>query len=277
MTRASWQDYGTYDESAHRDLWDGVVGYWAPCLGPTGTRLHDVSRFNNWGTLTNMDAATDWVVDGGQYALDFDVTNDYVDIGTRQYLSSGAPATVAWWERVTSSGAGYVSRFRLATGARDLAVLRTDIPGYFGISTFNISLAACKQFTGAPSTVNSVGIWRHFSLIMRAGPDATSDANWSLVVDGVQYDATAALNGNLANGNNRIGWDGADAGANCQIAEFAIFNRALGVNECRRLYQLGRGGMLERRRRRRVYSVQADVVKSYLFANRGQVIGGGTL
>ena len=236
------------NEPLYPNLFKGLVGYWSPSAGPTGNRLRDLSGYNNHGTLTNMDAGTDWVVSGGKYALDFDVTNDYVDIGTRQYLSSGAPATVAWWERVTSSGAGYVSRFRLATGTRDLAVLRTDIPGYFGISTFNVSLAACKQFTGAPSTVNSVGIWRHFSLIMRAGPDATSDANWSLVVDGVQYDATAALNGNLANGNNRIGWDGADAGANCQIAEFAIFNRALGVNECRRLYQLGRGGMLRSRR-----------------------------
>ena len=45
MTRPSFQDYGTYDESAYPELWDGVVGYWAPCLGPTGTRLFDVSRF----------------------------------------------------------------------------------------------------------------------------------------------------------------------------------------------------------------------------------------
>ncbi|MFZ9091603.1 MAG: hypothetical protein ACO3FE_16115, partial [Planctomycetaceae bacterium] len=72
MTKPSFEDYGTYDDSAHSDLWDGVVGYWAPCLGPTGTRLHDVSRGNSWGTLTNMDAATEWVIDGGQYALDFD-------------------------------------------------------------------------------------------------------------------------------------------------------------------------------------------------------------
>ena len=256
MTRPSYQHYGTYDESAHPDLWDGVVGYWAPCLGPTGTRLHDVSRYNNWGTLTNMDPPTDWVIDSGQYGLDFDATNDYVDIGTRQYLSSGTPATVAWWERITSSGAGYYSRFRLATGARDMCVLRTDQTNYLGISTFNVSTGASKQFAGAPSVASSVSIWRHFALIMRAGPDATANADWSLVVDGVEYAATAAGVGTVTNANNRIGWDGADNGANCQIAELMIYSRVLGVNECRRLYQLGRGGMLERRRRRRVYSVQ---------------------
>ena len=72
MTRPSWQDFGTHDESAHPQLWDGVVGAWCPSLGPTGLRLHDHSRRNNWGTLTNMDPPTDWVIDGGQYAVDFD-------------------------------------------------------------------------------------------------------------------------------------------------------------------------------------------------------------
>ena len=79
MTRlASWADYGTHDESAYPELWRGCVGAWAPCLGPTGLRLHDLSRYRNWGTLTNMDAATDWVVSGGRYALDLDGENDRV-------------------------------------------------------------------------------------------------------------------------------------------------------------------------------------------------------
>ena len=98
--RPSWQHYGTYDESAYPELWGGVVGYWAPCLGPSGTRLHDVSRFNNWGTLTNMDAATDWVVDGGQYALDFDGSNDYVD--ARQTLTGAF--TISMWANRRTAG-----------------------------------------------------------------------------------------------------------------------------------------------------------------------------
>jgi hypothetical protein len=64
---------------------------------------------------------------------------------------------------------------------------------------------------------------------------------------------------------------------NGRMSDAAIWNRALTANEIRNLYNLGRGGMLERRRRRRFYSVQAEAVKSYLFVNRGQVIGGGTL
>ena len=66
MTRPSLSDYGTYDESTVPRLWDGVIGAWCPSLGPTGSRFHDFSRYGNWGTLTNMDPPTDWVVDGGQ-------------------------------------------------------------------------------------------------------------------------------------------------------------------------------------------------------------------
>ncbi len=39
MSRPSWQDFGTHDESAYPELWDGVVGAWCPSLGQTGLRL----------------------------------------------------------------------------------------------------------------------------------------------------------------------------------------------------------------------------------------------
>ena len=264
-----------------RSILQGLVGAWCPSMGPSGYRLLDRTVRANHGTLTNMDAGSDWLGSPGGWALDLDATNDYVDIGTRQYLSSGTPATVAWWERVTSSGAGYYSRFRLATGARDMAVLRTDNNQYRGIATFNVSAGASKNFVSAPSVANSVGIWRHLALVMRAGPDATANADWSLVVDGVEYAATSdGGTGSIVNGNNRIGWDGADDGANCQIAEFAIFNRALTMPSLRQLYQLGRNGLsglLTPQRRSYAFKVPAAAVKSYLFVNRGQVIGGGTL
>ena len=105
MTKPSWQDFATHDESAFPELWDGVVGAWAPCLGPTGLRLHDHSRRSNWGTLTNMDNATDWVVNDGQYALDiFD--DQYVDAGTLQGESLGGPFSMSCWVRNMTAAAG---------------------------------------------------------------------------------------------------------------------------------------------------------------------------
>ena len=104
MTRPSLSDYGTYDESTVPRLWDGVVGAWCPSLGPTGGRLHDFSRYGNWGTLTNMDPPTDWVVDGGQYALDFDAVNDYVVAGSLPDFP--ADCTYSAWGWVYSGDTG---------------------------------------------------------------------------------------------------------------------------------------------------------------------------
>ena len=66
-------------QSAHPNLWDGLVGAWMPTLGVTGETLRDVSGNGNHGTLTGMDAATDWVATSKGLALDFDGVDDYVN------------------------------------------------------------------------------------------------------------------------------------------------------------------------------------------------------
>ena len=66
-------------ESKAPHLWRGKTGHWATSLGATGNTLYDTSIFKNHGTLTNMDAGTDWVVDQN-YALNFDGSDDYVDM-----------------------------------------------------------------------------------------------------------------------------------------------------------------------------------------------------
>jgi hypothetical protein len=257
--RPSWQHYGTYDESAHPDLWDGVVGYLAPCLGPTGTRLHDVSRFNNWATLTNMDPPTDWVVDGGQYALDFDGTNDYVQTGS--VFSVANAVTLSAWIYRNNDGnhvffdkGNTINNFILFCGGGGL----------------RLRGASSTELVGTYSTT---GRWSHVV-------GTISGTTGTVYAEGVQLaTGTVAAVGNTADvlTLGRYTTAGGGYSFNGRMSDAAVWNRSLTPNEIRRLYQLGRGGMLERRRRRRVYSVQADAVKSYLFVNRGQVIGGGTL
>jgi len=267
--RASWQHYGTYDESAHPELWDGVVGYWSPCLGPTGTRLHDVSRFGNWGTLTNMDAATDWVIDGGQYALDFDGSNDYVNANNRMVDQTMPRMTCSCWMLIRSSY-GIAMNCNWING-----FVWYVIPGS-SVQTLFIGSGASANAT-IPNTFN---VWRHYWFSFdngttRAGYDGIQNRN-------LTYGSTpnfvtswgAAPRNNL---QMNIGGYGTSETVNGLMDDVIWWNRALTQDEIRRLYQLGRGGMLERRRRRRVYSVQADLVRSYLFVNRGQLIGGGTL
>jgi hypothetical protein len=81
-------------ESAHPNLWDGLVGAWMPSMGVTGKTLRDVSGNDNHGTLTYMDAASDWVATSKGLALDFDGSNDYVTFGNVLNLSE---ITVSTW------------------------------------------------------------------------------------------------------------------------------------------------------------------------------------
>ena len=251
--RPSWQHYGTYDESAHPDLWDGVVGYWAPCLGPTGTRLHDVSRYNNWGTLTNMDAATDWVINGGQYALDFDAVDDYV---TASSLSDFA-TDCAWsaWGYVYAGDTGF-----------DVMLLRTTT--VFGGSARNgVSLIMRDGFSGASDNVAAeitIGTTRYRA----ASNSGISRETWTMVtgvrragtlylyVNGVRQTATALYSGTITNeAATSFGKvpDYTPTACRSRGDDWIVWNRGLTDNEVARLYNLGRGGMLERRRRRRVY------------------------
>ena len=281
MTRPSFQDYGTYDESAHSDLWDGVVGYWAPCLGPTGTRLFDVSRFNNWGTLRNMDAATDWVIGGGQYALDFDGVNDFVETTKGDYGLVGAYAVSAWVYRTTTPSTGIevlINNHRIS-GA---LVSGFDLRMYTDAGVQKIGLVGSNGTTGELGTdINytwTLSQWTHILFTRFAGTNrfyanGVASGTPTLASDLTGSTAKALRIGSFGLfGANDLGRYFAG-----RVAEVVIHNRGLSPSDAARLYNLGRGGMLERRRRRRVYSVQADVVRSYLFLNRGQVIGGGTL
>jgi hypothetical protein len=83
------------------------VGAWVPSRDTVGngtTTLRDLVGSAN-GTLTNMDAATDWVADtdaGGVKALDFDGSNDYVITSALPIAGSITTLTVVGWMKPTN-------------------------------------------------------------------------------------------------------------------------------------------------------------------------------
>jgi hypothetical protein len=86
-------------QSAHPNLWDGLVGAWMPSLGVTGETLRDVSGNGNHGTLTNMDAATDWVATSKGLALDFGGSPNYVNFSSIDLkLNPDAISFVFWFK-----------------------------------------------------------------------------------------------------------------------------------------------------------------------------------
>lgn len=69
-------------DSAHPEPWEGLVGLWAPVLGPTGMTLLNWSPYGQAldGTLTNMDPGADWVGSESGWTLDFSDNTDRVTV-----------------------------------------------------------------------------------------------------------------------------------------------------------------------------------------------------
>lgn len=265
MTKPSWQDFGTHDESIVPELWDGVVGAWAPCLGPTGSRLHDMSRRSNWGTLTSMDNATDWVVSDGQYALDiFD--DQYVDAGTLQGEPLSTPFSMSCWVKNMTSAAGDYSPF---------AKIKND-DSYAGVMIW-ISGSSLRAYWGGASRVTSSAAVTGLARWLQIGISWTG-SQAQVIVDG-RIDATAAVavGPNAAASPVSIGRYKAAANRSIrgQIDDCTIWRRCLSPNEWRQLYQLGRGGMLQRKPRRRAYSIPSAFRAHYATQRNAQLIGGG--
>ncbi len=174
------------------------VSVWCPSLDTAGngtSTLYDLVGSNH-GTMTNMDAATDWVADtssGGIRALDFDGSNDYVALaGT---TLGTANFTISAW-------------FKTSSGGRQ-AIVSTYTSGDVGI-IFDVLAGgkvrfACVNGSGSnliladsAATYND-GNW-HFAMAVRDG-----SASAKLYVDGTVVSVTGIGNANLGSGAMRIG------------------------------------------------------------------------
>lgn len=80
-----------------------LVGWWK--LDETDNNIApDTSGENNDGTKTNFSSSSDgWVSGKVDNALDFDGTDDYLDIGSNSKLDIVGPITVSLWVKLTSN------------------------------------------------------------------------------------------------------------------------------------------------------------------------------
>lgn len=138
------------------------------------THYRDSSPCGNHGTLTLMDAATDWGWGNniGRWCVNLDGSNDYI-VATIPW--KGGPTTIASWCRPT----GFVQYGRLVEiGANDGIALVFDATG-----KVQIQWGSTPVITSPSSIVDSN--WH--CVVGHSGPNAAGGAsgNYNLWVDGV--------------------------------------------------------------------------------------------
>jgi hypothetical protein len=262
------------------------AGWWCPSLqSPGSTRLHDL-RGGNWGTLTSMDPATDWVVNGGKGALDFDGSNDYVasigSLASFSFVQNTMRFGFSFWMKLAATG----TRYTIA-GSTNVSTER----GFFlifengaGVGTRAIRLAVFRgvsgsvvsDFRSADNAINDTD-WHHVAIT------AAGNGNSGRVfVDGRQLSTTVPTNLNsLATGNSTrtltIGsqTNGFTLPFGGQLDDFRLFRSPLSGGDARQLWQLGRGNMPIARRRRYTEQEAAAGFKAYWARRQSQLIGGG--
>jgi hypothetical protein len=223
-----------------------------------------------------MDAASDWAVDGGRGALDFDGSNDYVDFGNILNFERTQPFTISAWVRVRS--------FALP-GTIVTKMQASDLRGYFFGFNANrtVSLILRSLLTGnrvlvtTSNAILTLNTWGHVAVTY----DGSSSASGvRLYADGLSRASTIGentLTGTIATSQSltiaaRPG--NSDAFANCQMDDIRIFRSVLTAADARQLWQLGRGNMPIVRIRR--YTEEAaGGFKAYWARRQSQLIGGG--
>ena len=254
-------------------LSDGLVGYWSAWLGSSGYRLLDRARSNH-GTLTNMDAGTDWVgatVQGRSgFALDFDGSNDYVSFGNPSVVTSGMPLFVSAWFRTSvnanqsilakSVAAAAAHRFWFTTETGSVTVNGTS--GASGVAaTFSTNytdgnwhcLAALYQ--GTVMSLFYDGALRSSATITQLEPSSHT------LIFGKYNDASGGATGTIAQFNG-------------QIAEVAMFNSVLTNSDVLELFRLGPGWYQPYQRKQYAF-VGGAGFKAYWHRRETQLIGGG--
>ena len=227
-----------------------LVGYW-PMGEGAGIRAQDLSGKGNHGTLTNMvqGSTSGWT--GGKFgrAINFDGTNDFIAVNSKNLDINGRVATVSFWFK-----------------HRPVSAFATEIFCEYSVN-FNFTDAFVITFNnnggGVPPTMGGIeAASRCSTYLIYATNNRFDDGQWHCVtivynnnlttiaeqimifVDGASQAKTiVGVHNNLQTSNftnnpffigDRIG--GSAAPFKESLTEFRIYNRALSAMEIQQLY-----------------------------------------
>lgn len=218
-------------------LSDNLQGWWCPSLDTAGngtTTLTDLSGNGNNGTLTNMDAATDWVADtasGGVRALDFAAGSEYVRINNAEtgtnlatslsiwvYFRSVSLNSVAIWSQLRGVNEGWYVTFDAASGNKFLFTDGVNVANNIGIS-------------GAE--VPALNQWSHIAFCVDASK------NWVYYLNGFAV-KSGTFGADIVRNISTIYLGRRTNTVNALIDGTALYNRQLTSSEVAQIYNGGR-------------------------------------
>ena len=240
----------------YASLKEGLVGAWIPSVSGSGFLLPDVSGRNNHGTLTNM-ASDDWVSSQYGRALDFDGTNDTVNIAfNRQPFQQATISLFAFTRNTSTTTLWFQNNFcglflsRFSAG---------KFLAFFDGTTLNNSAA-----DESTTTILS-NRWYHFAA-------TNNGAVTRYYINGI---AENSYSDTILQNASTLIWIGSNANTvqfvNGQMDDIRIYNRALSESEIRLL--ASRPGIGLTTQRRTAYYAPPSFNAGRL--RRQQLIGSG--
>ncbi|MDP3723212.1 MAG: LamG-like jellyroll fold domain-containing protein [Candidatus Omnitrophota bacterium] len=242
----------------------GTVGSWH-FDETTGTIAADKSGSSNTGTLTN---GPTWTTGKVGNALQFDGTNDYVDLGNGASVQLGGTDksfTLAAWAKRASSGTGDVIVLQ-GVGATNQGLTMM----YRAANSFTCGFYGNDLDTSA--TYPDVNEWHHWVCTYDGATNARK-----IYRDGVLTASDTAASDYVGSGGTRIGmapWDvsGYFGGL---IDEVRIYNRVLTAGEVVAVYQTGSLPFLRARSSNDPAITGAPDFVTCPFLTSGQDLSGG--
>jgi len=217
-------------DAACPGLWDGLVGLWAPCLGPTGLTLRNFSPVGQIleGTLTNMAPGADWAASACGWTLSFPDSTDYVVVPHAAVL---IPPQVS--VRVLFKTPATFGTTNVVISKGDSAITRVDYDLYY-----NSGGNLCARFyngswrTHWVLSVISPGTW-YDVVFSFDGERARIWLNGRLEIDEPETSTRPQTSGNLYLGNYSLNQTFSFRG---QLALAQVWDRVLVTGEVQQMY-----------------------------------------
>jgi hypothetical protein len=208
------------------------VGWWKMDEG-SGTDVHDYTDNVNHGTMVNMDSGTDWVEGKRNSALDFDGSDDYVNLGNSDDINLSSNFTITGW--VNRDADGYesiVARGNNLTNDSQYYIRAQPTSASCAPGSIRFSINNGSYICG--NTDLTDGKWHFFAA-------SYNSSTMKIYIDNGSHEDSKTVSSNVVLSRDVVVGADSDKNSNFdgQIDDVRIYNYALTEDDIRRIYNGG--------------------------------------